>query len=332
MSDFSANAAPWEGAAADSERPEPVAGDFASGEFAEGGNTPAEAVLPEAGSSPDAPIPPEKVPLVNEIAVEFMGFWNRLVSQTNWEKGKVIFTWRTRLIEAGLPRGIYSDEAIAQRIGGISSQHVGRLRRVYEKFGRQDIFPRGERYKNLYWSHFQAALDWDDAFRWLDKASAEGLSVAQMRIARWEEYGAPADKKPKDSDIVASEPDEDVNPRNDSDAEQLDSHPIALSEDKEKNSEPAAGDSKSAEDEKPDAASLLQQKGSDEPWNSPAGNTTGILRAMDGFPALPDDLAQPIKALKESILNHRVSGWSEVSQDDLLVWIGALRGLILSQE
>ena len=332
MSDISANAVPWEGTPDDSGRPVPIAGDLTSDEFADGGNTPSEITLPKTETSADAPIPPEKIPLVNEIAVEFIGFWNRLVSQTNWEKGKVIYTWRTRLIEAGLPRGIYSDEAIAQRIGGISSQHVGRLRRVYEKFGQQDIFPHGERYKNLYWSHFQAALDWDDAARWLDKASAEGLSVAQMRIARWEEYGAPADKKPKDSDIVVSEPDEDVNPRNDSDAEQLDARPIALSEEKEKKSESAAGESEPAEDKKPDATSLLQQKGSDEPWSSPANTTTEILRAMGGFPALPDDLAQPLTALKESILNHKVSGWSEVSQDDLLVWIGALRGLILSQE
>ena len=332
MSDFSANAAPWEEVSDGSGLSGPVAGDSASGDFADGGNTPPEIALPETESSADAPIPPEKVPLVNEIALEFIGFWNRLVSQTNWEKGKVIYTWRTRLIEAGLPRSIYSDEAISQRIGGISSQHVGRLRRVYEKFGRQDIFPHGERYKNLYWSHFQAALDWDDAFRWLDKASAEGLSVAQMRIARWEEYGAPADKKPKDSDIVASEPDEDVNPGNDSDAGQLDAGPITLSDEKEKKSEPADGRSESGEDGKPDASALLQPKGSDETWNSPSGTATDILRAMGGFPSLPDDLAQPIGALKDRILDHKLSGWAEVSQDDLLVWIGALRGLILSRE
>ena len=79
---------------------------------------------------------------------------------------------------------------------------------MYEKFGTDGAPFRGEVYKSLYWSHFQAALDWEDAPRWLEKASAEGLSVAQMRIARWEEFGAPADRKPKDSDIVASEPDE----------------------------------------------------------------------------------------------------------------------------
>ena len=279
------------------------------------------------------PIPPEKAPLINEIAIEFIGFWNRLISQTNWEKGKVIYSWRTRLVEAGLPRSVYSDEAIAQRIGGISSQHVGRLRRVYEKFGADDAPWRGEEYKSLYWSHFQAALDWDDAPRWLKKASVEALSVAQMRIARWEEYGAPADRKPKESDIVASEPDEDVNPRNDSLAEFLDTVPVALSEDKDEAKKSAAPEeTPSPDDEKPDNSALLESKGSDEPWTSPVAPTGEILRAMGDFPALPDDLARPIAELKEAILNHKVSGWADVSQNDLVVWLGALRGLVLSRK
>ncbi|MCR5358291.1 MAG: hypothetical protein K6E55_00215 [Thermoguttaceae bacterium] len=278
------------------------------------------------------PIPPEKAPLINEIAVEFIGFWNRLISQTNWEKGKVIYSWRTRLVEAGLPRSVYSDEAIAQRIGGISSQHVGRLRRVYEKFGADDAPWRGEEYKSLYWSHFQAALDWDDAPRWLKKASLEALSVAQMRIARWEEYGAPADRKPKESDIVASEPDEDVNPRNDSQAEFLDTVPVALSEEKDEAKKSAAPEeTPSPDDEKPENSALLEAKGSDEPWISPVAPTGEILRAMGDFPALPDDLARPIAELKEAILNHKVSGWADVSQNDLVVWLGALRGLALSR-
>ena len=278
------------------------------------------------------PIPPEKAPLINEIAVEFIGFWNRLISQTNWEKGKVIYSWRTRLVEAGLPRSVYSDEAIAQRIGGISSQHVGRLRRVYEKFGADDAPWRGEEYKSLYWSHFQAALDWDDAPRWLKKASVEALSVAQMRIARWEEYGAPADRKPKESDIVASEPDEDVNPRNDSQAEFLDTVPVALSEEKDEAKKSAAPEeTPSPDDEKPENSALLEAKGADEPWTSPVAPTGEILRAMGDFPALPDDLARPIAELKEAILNHKVSGWADVSQNDLVVWLGALRGLALSR-
>ena len=63
----------------------------------------------------DVPLAPEKEPLVDEIASEFVGFWNALVSKTNWEKGKVIHSWRVKLIDAGVPRRIYSDEAIAKQ-------------------------------------------------------------------------------------------------------------------------------------------------------------------------------------------------------------------------
>ncbi|MBQ5790589.1 MAG: hypothetical protein IIW01_09895, partial [Thermoguttaceae bacterium] len=43
----------------------------------------------ENADADDEVVPPEKEPLIDEIALEFVGFWNRLVSQTNWEKGKV---------------------------------------------------------------------------------------------------------------------------------------------------------------------------------------------------------------------------------------------------
>lgn len=278
-------------------------------------------------------IPPEKAPLINEIALEFIGFWNRLISQTNWEKGKVIHTWRNRLIEAGLPRAVYSDETIAQRIGNISSQHVGRLRRVYEKFGDEDAYRNNDRFQNLYWSHYQAALDWEDADRWLDKASADGLSVAQMRIARWEECGAPADRKPRENEIVASEPDEDVNPQNDSSAEFLDILPSGDDDEKEKKTKRNDGENEARTGEAEFSEPVQpEQRGSDEPWSSPAMSTGEILLSMSEFPKLPEDLAEPIDALKEAILNHKVNGWEEVSLDDLLKWIGALRGLAVSKE
>lgn len=281
-------------------------------------------------------VPPEKAPLINEIAMEFIGFWNRLVSQTNWEKGKVIQTWRTRLIDAGLPRSVYSDESIAQRIGNVSSQHVGRLRRVFERFGDAETYRENDRFVNLFWSHYQAALDWEDADQWLDKASVDGLSVAQMRIARWEKYGAPADRKPKESEIVPAEPDEDVNPMNDSEAEFIDILPPGESEGKgTKGKKSSDGDSEENDGRSTDGGKTRDPdsfRGSDEPWESPTKSTGEILRDMGDYPTLPDDLAGPVDALKEAILNHKLAGWESASQDDLLKWLAALRGIVLSEE
>ena len=103
--------------------------------------------------------------VAEEAGREFLGQWNRLVSTTNWEKGRIIANWRQALVAAAAQPQEYSDEAWSRQVGNVSGQHVGRLRRVYERFGavRND-------YSGLYWSHYQAALDWDDAEMWLEGA------------------------------------------------------------------------------------------------------------------------------------------------------------------
>ncbi|MDD3585750.1 MAG: hypothetical protein PHQ75_01090 [Thermoguttaceae bacterium] len=289
----------------------------------------------------DTIVEPEKAMLVDEIATEYVGFWNRLVSQTNWEKGKVIYTWRTRLVEAGIPRNIYSDDAIAKRIGNVSGQHVGRLRRVYEQFGSMQQYP------GLYWSHYQAALDWEDAQEWLGKASEESLSVASMRIARWEKYGAPADRKPKESEIVASEPDEDVNPYNDSDSVIIDvGVPLDDSGD--------ADDSKKSKKNKSDGQADSQGNGGDDDKDSRHSNkndetvsgdhapaddtwssslTSGeVISAVSKLPELPDDLADVFEELKIAILNHKLTKWSDVAPKDVVEYLNAMRALIFAKE
>ena len=108
----------------------------------------------------------------DDVALRFVGQWNRLISTTNWEKGRIICEWRETLMTDGVPVMQYSDEAWAQLVGNVTSQHVGRLRRVFQRFG--DVF---DQYEGLYWSHFQAALDWDDAEMWLEGAIQDRKSV-----------------------------------------------------------------------------------------------------------------------------------------------------------
>ena len=122
--------------------------------------------------------------LIDQLSEPIVGKWNILVSQTNWEKGALILSWRNDLIAAGLPNTAYSDEAWARRVGNITPQHVGKLRRVAERFGE-----KSKDFARLYWSHFNAALDWNDAELWLEGAVQNGWSVAQMRVQRWETFG-----------------------------------------------------------------------------------------------------------------------------------------------
>ncbi|MFM7117389.1 MAG: hypothetical protein ACKO0N_12220, partial [Planctomycetota bacterium] len=65
----------------------------------------------------------------------FIGRWNRLVSTTNWEKGRIIHEWRSALEASAAPTTEYSDEAWSRMVGGVTGQHAGRLRRVYERYG-----------------------------------------------------------------------------------------------------------------------------------------------------------------------------------------------------
>ena len=118
----------------------------------------------------------------------YVGQWNRLVSTTNWQKGRIIGAWRVSLAVQGLAVNEYSDEAWARLVGGVTGQHVGRLRRVFVRFGESH-----EQYAGLFWSHFQAALDWTDA----EGAPAfvrEGMAGQRPallgRIAEWKGWEA----------------------------------------------------------------------------------------------------------------------------------------------
>lgn len=276
----------------------------------------------------DAPVPPEKEPLIDEIASEFIGFWNVLVSKTNWEKGRVVHSWRTKLIEAGMPRRIYSDESIAQRIGNVSPQHVGRLRRVFERFGSVEPLP------NLFWSHYQAALDWDDADEWLQKASAEKLSVAQTRIARWEKNGAKLAHKPKPEDIVDSEKDEDVNPYNDSDAASEDETPItpgraSIDVDDETEKKPKKKEKRNKQTDE-----LGEYGGEEEPWEAAQETftTPQVLEAIGNLEPLPQELAEAFEALKVAIMMNKIGGWTEVKPILVAQYLSELKRLLVSEE
>ena len=150
--------------------------------------------------------PPDASAQPPDASQPFVGRWYQLVSNTNWEKGRIIHEWRAAMVAAGGPAAEYADEAWGQRVGGISGQHVGRLRRVFDRFGA--VCPQ---YEGLYWSHFQAALDWDDAEMWLEVALHNEWSVSQMRRTRWETLAAVHDQQPPEDDAVA-ELDEDFQP------------------------------------------------------------------------------------------------------------------------
>jgi hypothetical protein len=261
--------------------------------------------------------------LADEASQEYLGQWQRLVSTTNWEKGRIIAHWRQALIAAGAPPQAYSDEAWSRTVGNVSSQHVGRLRRVYDRFGavRND-------YPGLYWSHFQATLDWNDAEMWLEGAVQNSWSISQMRYQRWEVLGAPADQQPRDEEIVSSELDEDYAPSDDSAPPEL--HPGASQTIRDVAVGPDYSQGPDFGDEETGSSDVTAGVPFDSGSADFGGDQAEPVRPFEHLPELPDDLGEAFESFKLAILRHKLAGWQEVSRDAVLATLEALKQLALA--
>lgn len=266
-------------------------------------------------------MPTETKDRIDDASLVYLGQWNRLISTTNWEKGRIIHEWRQALIEAAVIAAEYSDDAWSRRVGNVTGQHVGRLRRVYERFGgvHQD-------YAGLYWSHFQAAIDWNDAEMWLEGAIQNRWSVAEMRRERWQAFGGLEEQRPNDNEIVAAELDEDAEP-----AEIL---PLNSASNNGDSSLAAPSDQYSSGPlhEGPDFGEESTQARASEfqdlRLDGSALDETASSRAPPPFadlPALPDDLTEAFESFKLAILRHKTGGWRDVACGDVLRSLDALK-------
>lgn len=265
----------------------------------------------------------------------FVGRWHKLASETNWEKGRIILEWRNALISANAPSSQYSDEAWANRVGFVTCQHVGRLRRVYERFGES----HGE-YPKLYWSHFWAAIDWDDAELWLEGASASRWSISQMCRMRTESMQPPEGQTTES--VLA---DENQRIESETDDGFLDSTSSARietetqynSSDSQDQDEDDRSDSDESFESSPrnegpdfgeqDFGSDIQLSASTEPNSEPAvAQTAPSKNPFEGLGTLPMDVIEAIDPLKLCILRYRASQWEGFSKEKMLELIEALKG------
>jgi hypothetical protein len=247
---------------------------------------------------------------IDATSQPFVGRWHRLVSTPNWEKGRIICQWRASLVADHRPASDYSDETWAGIVVGVTGQHVGRLRRVYERFG--EVYST---YDGLYWSHFQAALDWDDAEMWLEGALANDWSVGEMRTRRAETLGAVAADAELAS-VIAVDEDEDFVPPDE--PHRIEGVPMAV----------AAAGEVDADDEPADG-----EIEASENWSSSDDNPDRSEPSAPPFaelPDLPDDLAEAVESFKLAIIRHRLDGWRETSPRCVLSALDALRALTLA--
>ena len=266
--------------------------------------------------------PPQLSSALVETSRPFVGRWHRLVSQTNWEKGRIICQWRRALQDAGAPAREYSDEAWSRLVGGVSPQHVGRLRRVYERFGQV-----ADQYPGLYWSHFLAALDWPDAEMWLEGAVQNRWSVARMQAQRAQTLGLAGAMGPE----LASQGQID-----EESAACWETLPSVLVPELDEVHRPTEGVSLTTEDlpenrRGPEEFSAQLASTSGEPDVGPAEELSPRQpkdagpAAFADLPPMPDDVAEAFEAFKLAIVRHKLAGWQEISCRQILKILDALK-------
>ncbi|GIX03318.1 MAG: hypothetical protein KatS3mg113_0324 [Planctomycetaceae bacterium] len=109
----------------------------------------------------------------------------RAISHCAWEVGACAALWTQRYA-----RG--RTDADFGLLIGLSADQVYQRRRVWETFS--DVY---QQYPHLKWSHFYAALNWDDAAECLQWAEEQQATVAEMRawrrMQRGEDLSQPAE-------------------------------------------------------------------------------------------------------------------------------------------
>ncbi len=114
---------------------------------------------------------------VKETEADLVSRAQLALSHCNWEVGECAATWTTRFA-----RGRTDGDFGAQI--GLSADQVYQRRRVWETFA--DV---RDNYSQLKWSHFYAALTWDDAAECLQWAEEIRATVAEMKAWRRAQRG-----------------------------------------------------------------------------------------------------------------------------------------------
>jgi hypothetical protein len=263
--------------------------------------------------------------ILETTSQQYLGQWKRLVSTTNWDKGRIIHQWRTALIEAGLAPAEYSDETWSRQVGSVTPQHVGRLRRVFERFGAVC-----DGYDGLYWSHFQAALDWNDAEMWLEGAVQNKWSISEMRRTRWETLGGAAELEPQDADVVSAEMDEDADSAAEEDELAGDSGEPLAGKIEQVRSAQKSGTADSSDTDYDDLAHGESTAADDDSATPDSFESAEPVRPFANLASLPADVSEAFESFKLCILKHKLAGWTDIARGDLVAALDALKELALA--
>ena len=187
---------------------------------------------------------------------------------------------------------------------------------MYQRFGEVT-----NQYDGLYWSHFHAAIDWDDAEMWLEGAIQNGFSVSQMRGKRWETLGNTSEPPAVEDDSVEDPYFASQGTSDPAIVQAPDVTPVAHEDSDEDVSEtlsaadPAAGTGDRAFRDPP-------------PVNGtqPEERRRSELEIDD----LPADVADAFEQFKLAIITHRRTNWAQASPELVVECLDALREIALA--
>ena len=155
---------------------------------------------------------------------------------------------------------------------------------------------------------------------WLEGAVQSKWSVSGMRQQRWETLGK-VGQAPDAADIVATEAAEET-------------QSLALSENTRNNDRdyiegPVHEGPDWGDEEKPSGKSSTKDGGSDDrvEEDEPATKPHAI-RPFESFSDLPEDVEQAANAFKVAIISHKAQEWDEISQEDIVGLLDALKQLV----
>ena len=254
----------------------------------------------------------EDLDSIAEPSQSFVGNWKSLISQTNWEKGQIIFQWRARLQESGVTTRLYSDPAWSRLVGEVTPQHVGRLRRTWEKFGKVFVD-----YEGLYWSHFFAALEWEDAEMWLEGAVQNQWSVSAMRYQRWETLGKLKDQEPDPAEIVTSSGDEGASEI----ASTTDSGETVYKDDLPTMQGPLREGPDFGDEDVETTDGLV----AGQPQRESQGDKVDMELILAD---MPDTMSLPFRQLRSAIMEARDNDWVSVQRIDVIAMLNDLKMLL----
>lgn len=134
--------------------------------------------------------PPAAVQQAEETEQQLIDRAAAALSRSSWEIGECAALWTARYAYGR------TDEDFGQRIG-LDGQQIRQRRAVWETFA--DV---RDSYPCIKWSHFRAALAWDDAAECLAWANENEATVAEMNAWRRMQHGDDLTVASKDEEVM----------------------------------------------------------------------------------------------------------------------------------